>query len=259
MTGGRTETARHLSWFVTATLLLVGCEGGPTAPTPVEEALPPGTVDTVPPQDRPAYHPVAIRCVATVVAPGRVVDCEADPSDNTRWRFVWTVEPRAGVFLSGHYGPRFRWQAPQTPGRYLLRLRVEPRTEGYAQPVDLSRPLYVQARAPAPAPDDPGPTPAPVPASLRLGVAPAVVDGARAPVTLLGGQAPYQLTASAGGWCTQTDTPPCTGGRGLTPTTTVRDDASLHWVASGTEPGATAVLTVTDAAGQRDQVTVTVR
>ena len=241
-----------------AALGLSGCAETPLAPTPVAGSppgsLPPGTVDTVPPTARPAYHPVAIRCVATVVAPGRVVDCEANPSDNTRWRFVWTVEPRAGVFLSGHYGPRFRWQAPQTEGRYLLRLRVEPRTPDFAQPVDLSRPLYVQAPAPAP-----GPGPAPVPAPLRLGVATAVVDGARAPVTLLGGQAPYQLTASAGGWCTQTDTPPCTAGRGLSPTRTVRDDTALHWVATGTAPGDTAALTVTDAAGRRDQVTVTVQ
>ena len=246
MTGGRTSTTTHLSWVLTAALGLVGCEGAPTAPTPQEapralpSALPPGTVDTVPPSERPAYHPVAIRCLDTVVAPGHVLDCEADPSDNSRWRYAWTIEPRAGTFLSGHFGPRFRWQAPAAAGDFLLRLRVEPRTTGYTEPVDTSRLIYVRA-ATTPA----GPAP-PEPASPMAVVFPPteVADNACVQARVTGGTAPYTLTSTpAGGWGTSRAA--CAGGQ-AEPTFTLEQPGTAYWSGTGLTSGQAATLTVTD-------------
>ena len=90
-----------------------------------------------------------------------------------------------------------------------------------------------------------------------LRVPSSVPDGARARVRIVGGEAPYTLLASAGGWCTDpSGDPPCTAGRGLDLRRTVNDDTHLLWVASGTEPGDEVYLSVTDAQGATDTETV---
>ena len=246
---------RLCAWMLLAGLGLVGCESGPTSPTApplagVPRALPPGTVDTVPPSNRPAYHPVEIHCVDTVLAPGHVLECEADPFDNARWRYVWTIEPRAGTYLSGAFGPRFRWQAPDAPGEYLLRLRVEPRTADYTQPVDTSRPIYVRAASPDPSPD---PSPG---GDLAVTWPPATVaDNACHQGRVAGGTAPYTLTSTpAGGWGLTRAA--CTRGQAVA--TLVLDQAgSVWWSGTRLQASETATLTITDTVGRTRRMRVT--
>ena len=198
---------------------------------------------------RLGYHPVAIRCLDTVMAPGHVLDCEADPTDNSRWRFAWTIEPRAGVFLSGHFGPRFRWQAPAAAGEFLLRLRVEPRTTGYTEPVDTSCLIYVRA-----SPQEP--PSGPVTGELRVTWPPASVpDNACTQVTVAGGSPPYVLaSAPAGGWGATRGA--CGGGRGLA-RFTLDQPGSVYWSGTGLTTGQATTLTVTDSRRRTRQTRVT--
>ena len=94
--------------------------------------------------------------------------------------------------------------------------------------------------------EPPPPPPPPPPSTLALNIQGYVVDGSRVPVSISGGTAPYYLTTTAGGFCIGTGNLPCTGGVGLVRRLTVRNDRNLIWIASGTEPGDTAVVRITD-------------
>ena len=80
-----------------------------------------------------------------------------------------------------------------------------------------------------------------------------VLDNACVEFTIRGGEAPYQLTSHGGRWMASA---PC---RGITPTRhTLLAPGVAVWSATGLDPGDSARVTVTDAAGARQTFTLAV-
>ena len=238
-------------------LVAAACDGPPTEPSPLPEGprvVGPRhvLVDHARPDHRHEVLTVTISCslrdCASLVPGSRVVFGAVATGGSGHYTFHWSNSAGTLYGSPGRDGSQ-RWIAPAAPGAAYITVRVADTARPDIEPVEAEIRVLVQAST------ETSTTSA---GSVQLTVPTSVADGGRVPVSIAGGESPYTLTATAGGYCTQTDSPPCTGGVGLVLTVTVRDDTNLRFVASGTEPGDTLILDVTDAAGGRDSVIVTV-
>ena len=218
----------------------------PIAPTPIEEERPLTTPGSV-------WLTVTIACSlcdCASLAPGiRVVFTATVTGGSGHYTYRWSTSAGTLYGSPGRDGTQ-RWIAPAEPGAAYVTVNVSDRAQPDVDPLEAEiRVIVLQADREPPGGGTPDGT-------VRLIMPATVMDGTRTSVTITGGVSPYALVTSAGGWCTRTDSPPCTGGVGLTQTRTVNDDTNLVWSTSGMDPGDTAVLEVTDAAGARDRVMV---